>query len=323
MSVVLSLLLLAVLLMTGRGAEGQKIGQYAHQVHTPADVLQPDPAYSVDHWGRVDFPPVPGFAMDTHDPVTQDVYISGSVHRGTEPWDLFIWDRLVQLSLAEQHNHTLFVDVGANLGYFSLAMASLGHHVFAFEPMSRNAKKLIRSVLENPWGGRVKVLQNAVSDASGQLVFLKETDATNQGNGQIVARVERMSGAYGVQYVHTLSLSDVLLFIPGHCINAYVLKIDVEGHEAAVIKGAYSWLCACKVEHVIMEFSEATRTNRDFPAGDMFELMRKAGYTAQDVAVTGNVAVVLDMDRLAAGEFALAPPNLLFSRRVGFGRLCQ
>ena len=224
MSVDLALLL--VLLMTGRGAEGQKIGQYAHQVHTAADVRQPDPAYSVDHWGRVDFPPVPGFAMDTHDPVTQDVYISGSVHGGTKPWDRFIW----------------------------------------------------------------------------------------------VARVERMSGVYEVQYVHTLSLSDVLLFIPGHCINAYVVKIDVEGHEAAVIKGAYSWLCTCKVDHVIMEFSEATRTNRDFPAGDMFGLMRKAGYTAQDVAVTGNVAVVLDMDRLAAGEFALAPPNLLFSRRARWGR---
>lgn len=314
MSGVLSLLL--VLFMTHL-VEGQKIGQYVHQVHTAADVRQPDPAYSVDHWGRVDFPPVPGFAMDTLDPVTQDVYVSGSVHGGTKPWDSFIWDRLVQLSLAERRNHTLFVDVGANLGYFSLAMASLGHHVFAFEPMSRNAKKLIRSVLKNPWGGRVKVLQNAVSDASGQLVFLRETDATNQGNGQIVGRVERMSGAYGVQYVHTLSLSDVLLFIPGHCINAYVVKIDVEGHEAAVIKGAYSWLCACKVDHVIMEFSEATRTRRDFPAGDMFGLMRKAGYTAQDVAVTGGL---LDMDRLVAGEFALAPPNLLFSRGARFGR---
>ena len=93
--------------------------------------------------------------------------------------------------------------------------------------------------------------------------------------------------------------------------NTYILKIDVEGHEAAVIKGAQSWLCSCKVEHVIIELSESTRANKDFPASDMFEFMRKAGYTAHDVAV--NRPRLLDMDRIVADEFEHAPPNILFS----------
>jgi FkbM family methyltransferase len=286
------------------------VSSLVHPVHTEADVSHADPVYRVDYWGRVDFPPVPAFDIDTHDPIKQDVYISGSVHAGTKPWDSFIWDRLVQLS----KNNTLFVDVGANIGYFTLAMASLGHHVFAFEPMSRNTHKLIKSTLRNHFERRVTILQNAVSDTSGKMVFLKETDVTNQGNGQIVQQLAHIAGTYGVEYVHTLSLSDVLLFIPGHCIQTHILKIDVEGHEAAVIKGAESWLSSCMVKHVIMEFSESTRANKDFPANDMFRFMHKAGYTAHDVAV--NPHRLLDMDRLVAGEFAHAPPNILFSRLV-------
>ena len=85
-------------------------------------------------------------------------------------------------------------------------MASLGHHVFAFEPMSQNTHKLIKSTLKNHLERRVKILQNAVYDSSGKLVFLKEMDVTNQGNGQIVQRLAHIRGTYGVQYVHTLSL---------------------------------------------------------------------------------------------------------------------
>jgi FkbM family methyltransferase len=293
-------------------ALGQKIGQYVHEVHTQTDVSTPNTAYLVDHWGKVDFAPVPAFDINTHDPVHQDVFISGSVHFGTKPWDSFVWDRLIQLSSVKHHNDTLFVDVGANIGFFSLAMASLGHHVFAFEPMSRNARKLVQSTLQNHLESRLRIMQNAVSDSSGQLVSLKETDVTNQGNGQIVKHLARIAGSYGVQYVHTLSLSDVLLFVPGHCINAYIIKIDVEGHEAAVIKGARSWLRSCRVDHVIIEFSETTRINREFPARDMFKFMRKAGYTARDVNVA-EPSVLLNMDMLVAGEFELAPPNILFS----------
>jgi FkbM family methyltransferase len=294
-------------------AFGQRIGQYVQEIHTQSDVSKPETAYLVDHWGKVDFSPVPAFEINTHDPVNQDVYISGSVHFGDKPWDSFIWDRLVQLSSANHHNHTLFVDVGANIGFFSLAMASLGHHVFAFEPMSRNARKLIQSTLRNHLEYRMKIMQNAVSDSSGKLVLLKETDATNQGNGQIVKHLARITGSYGVQYVHTLSLSDVLLFIPGHCINAYIVKIDVEGHEAAVIKGAQSWLLSCRIDHVLIEFSETTRTNQDFPASDMFKFMRNAGYTARDVNVAGP-SRLLNMDTLIAGGFEQAPPNILFSK---------
>jgi hypothetical protein len=59
-----------------------------------------------------------------------------------------------------------------------------------------------------------------------------------------------------------------------------------------------------------MEFSESMRTNKDFPTSDMFKFMRKAGCTAHDVAVAGHS--LLDMNRLVAGDYEHAPPNIPF-----------
>jgi FkbM family methyltransferase len=57
------------------------------------------------------------------------------------------------------------VDVGANIGYFSLACAALGARVIVFEPMLRNVRKLSKSVYRNHFLDRLTVYQNAAWDA--------------------------------------------------------------------------------------------------------------------------------------------------------------
>ena len=118
-------------------------------VHSLGHVIQSsnDIVYEgdTDFLGVVDIAPVPRYVIDTHDPMAQDQYISASVHHDkTMPWDSYIWDRIVSLSKGDKG--LLFVDVGANIGYFALAAAALGYNVVAFEPMSRNAKKLAKSM---------------------------------------------------------------------------------------------------------------------------------------------------------------------------------
>ena len=63
--------------------------------------------------------------MNTHDPVNQDVFISGSVHRAAEPWDPYNWNLFVDI-LVKAGPGNAVVDVGANISYFSLLAASMG-----------------------------------------------------------------------------------------------------------------------------------------------------------------------------------------------------
>lgn len=293
-----------------------------HEIRSAHEITQLDKEYTVDHWARVSFSPVPAFFLDTHDPILQDVYISGTVHKGVQTWDPYIWDRLMKLTPKSwPQEPPLFVDVGANLGYFSLAMASLGYRVIAFEPMTRNAWKLARSVSRNSLWQRVTLYQNAVTATDGAQVRLRETDKLNQGNGQVkllasnessVPKFSKSRGIYGIDFVDTVTLSSVMLFSPIAWLDAFIVKIDVEGFEAAVLQGARGWVCSSRVTYIILEFSEATRTNLDFPPTEMFAFMQKAGYTLSDVSI--HIDKPIDYAPVIAGDFTNLPPNLLFSR---------
>jgi len=284
-----------------------------HVVRDAQDVQGVDPAYLPEHWASVSFPPVDPFWIDTHDPVTQDIYISESAHAGKAPWDEFIWDRILSLS-HDKPEGSIFIDVGANLGYFSLMAASLGYRVVALEPMSRNARKFAQSVARNNY--EVTLYQNAASDISGQRVSLIETNPFNQGNGQVIdGGNPNDNGLYGDAYVNTVTLSEMFLFRPNEPVDAYIVKIDVEGLEADVIKGAQHWICAAWVPNIIMEFSDITRANRYQITSKMFSFMRRAGYTVSDVNVHSDVP--LDYTALEAGDFSTVPGNIFFSLRQG------
>ena len=263
-----------------------------YRVQHPGDVAI-DPNFESDFWGVVDFKPVPVFSIDTHDPVSQDTYISANVHSGgVEPWDPYVWDALVSILTLVKDRTPYMVDVGANLGYFSLAAASLGARVTAFEPMSRNARKLSKSIQRNRF--EIALYQNAVwEDGPSIPVRLHETDPLNQGNGQL-SPVTR-EGQYGIDYVNTVSLSELIQ----HDVD--VIKIDTEGTEDAVIAGAKGLICAFRVRHIVMEFTEVRKRG----AKDMLSFLDSAGYSVSDV--TPNAP------RLAIADFESFPPNILFT----------
>ena len=254
-------------------------------------------AYQTAFWGRVAFDAVPPFEINTHDPTLQDVYISGSVHRG-ERWDPFLWTLLTHVLTARQHPQ-LVVDVGANLGYFSLMAAALGHAVVAFEPMGRNAAKLQASIARNRgFVDKITLYQNAVASRADEIVSLTATHASNQGNGQMRYQPSFAGGVYGIDYAKTVRLDDVIdedvLFI----------KIDVEGLEAEVLNGASNLLCRHIVRFIVIEFSEETRRSERCPAGRMLRRMEALGYAISDI--------VAGAPRLSA-DAADYPPNLLFT----------
>ena len=267
---------------------------YIHHVVNPTDI-EADPGYTTDFWGSVNFSPVPAFNIDTHDPVTQDVLVSESVHAKKAPWDLYVWDRLVSILKGVDHGHMpVMVDVGANLGYFSLAAASLGARVIAFEPMSRNARKFSKSILNNGFQNRVLLFQNlAWADVPSVPMRLD-----NVGQTYDIAR----QGVYGLDYVNTLSLSHVVR----EAVD--ILKINTGvGSEGVVIAGAKRLICNFSVRYIIMEFTDVkTKTGVDlYSVTDMLRFLDSAGYEISDVTQ--------DAPPLSISEYKRFPPSVLFS----------
>lgn len=166
-------------------------------------------------------------------------------------------------------------DVGANIGLFSLLGAQAGKRVWAFEPSSENYAYLRQNLAENGFSA-VNAQPFALGEHPGmaELRGGGEMASLTQGwNHQEATYSERVRVETLDRCVPLVETADRLL-----------LKVDVEGHEWAVLLGAQSLLArpaptVWLLEHGLTEnFPEVNPYFRE-----VFELFWKAGYRAWSV----------------------------------------
>lgn len=148
------------------------------------------------------------------------------------------------LAKIRERNATFFIDIGANIGLYSISVAKIFPkcEILAFEPDRRNFCQFHANLFLNGLEDRVRVEPYAISASSGQACFTRH-EAENRGR----SRVESGGGFV----VETRRLDD-LLEISGGCV---AIKIDVEGHEYDVIAGATKLLTNNDVFLQIESFS--------------------------------------------------------------------
>ena len=143
------------------------------------------------------------------------------------------------LHLLRANDH--FLDVGANVGsYTVLAGGAVGARVTAVEPIPETFAHLARNIALNGLGTRVRACQCGLSEASGVLRFTRGLDSVNHvlAAGELVPAIE-----VPVQTLDDLVGSDAPV----------LMKIDVEGHERAVLVGAIRTLADPTLLAVVME----------------------------------------------------------------------
>lgn len=135
----------------------------------------------------------------------------------------------------------LFVDIGANIGsYTVLASAHVGAHSFSFEPVPSTFSHLIQNIKLNQIEGKVTPLNIALGNQKGDINFTADYDAANHVATKDEQNVIKVP-------VETL---DAILKDQN---RPALLKIDVEGFETEVIKGASKTLENHAVKAVIIE----------------------------------------------------------------------
>ena len=86
------------------------------------------------------------------------------------------------------------IDIGTNIGVFSLSVAHAGHQVISVEPMPSALRRLRHSITLGGIEGRVKVVQAALSNETGTL-YMNE-DNTNKGGSRLAPRSECVTNLY-------------------------------------------------------------------------------------------------------------------------------
>ncbi|HEV7967927.1 MAG TPA: FkbM family methyltransferase [Candidatus Acidoferrales bacterium] len=148
-----------------------------------------------------------------------------------------------------------FIDVGANIGYFSCLMSKLAGatgNVLAVEPEPQNLKLLEQNIRINDLVN-VKVHPCALGASEGS-AMLGLYKASNRGRHSLLERDAKLQIEVPVR-----TLDDVARISGKNVTSWSLVKIDVEGYEAFVIDGAKETLP--RIETLVMEFSPALLKN--------------------------------------------------------------
>lgn len=146
------------------------------------------------------------------------------------------------LALIKETKCKTFVDVGANVGAYSVLMSLAVSKVVAFEANPDAARELERNLEANGIFG--EIIQKAASDRNGSVKF--GTVSRLAGNSAVVVT------AADQKFRQTSELECVTLdSVAGGIPEPIAIKIDVEGHERQVLSGAMATLrkpCVLQIE---------------------------------------------------------------------------
>jgi FkbM family methyltransferase len=145
----------------------------------------------------------------------------------------------------------LVVNIGANIGWFTLLAARRGITTYSFEPGETNFRYPCKSLEANCFAN-VRAFPYAIWNKDGE-VDLSITDSDNRGTHSVVLTV-------GKRKVRVVSKKLDTLF-PSETID--VLKLDAEGAEPEVLLGAESLIRERRVKHIVMEWTPKVWEGRE------------------------------------------------------------
>lgn len=174
----------------------------------------------------------------------------------------------------------VLIDVGANVGMYTIwAAMTRGSRVFAFEPESQNYALLNRNIARNQLGERVIAYCASLSDKAGfgQLALsnFMVGGSVHQFSGNAEPKAKRAAFLQG-SYSSTLDI----LVDEGHIPVPSYVKIDVDGIEPKIVRGALKTFSNATVKSVLIEVD----TN-DEKHWEMIDLMLNLGFDYEQAQV--------------------------------------
>ena len=157
------------------------------------------------------------------------------------------------------------VDVGANYGVYTVAMMKAGARVVAFEPLRECAEALRH--YSSRHNGRLTIHQAALSDHAGEATLHLPRDKSRALTG--LATLSPLSMRHENRQVKLRTLDSYELA------NVRLIKIDVEGHERSVIRGAERTIMTNNLPSLVVEIEQA---RLDLPIADVFAFIGSFGY---------------------------------------------
>lgn len=159
----------------------------------------------------------------------------------------------------------IVVDIGANIGYYTLLMGKLGANVSSYEPEPQNFELLQSNVILNNFSSNVNLYNKAVSNFNGTSKLILSEHSTGQHKLD--------SNRFGKRSIDVEVIKLDLEKID-------FAKIDVEGTELHVLEGMKKLPNKMLIEFNSINLKESGKNHDDF-----FHFIEK--YTIKEVSKNG------------------------------------
>ncbi|KAG7572527.1 S-adenosyl-L-methionine-dependent methyltransferase [Arabidopsis suecica] len=181
-------------------------------------------------------------------------------------------------SMRASGKNGIVVDVGANVGMASFAAAVMGFKVLAFEPVFENLQRICDGIWFNRVASLVTVFEAAVSDRTGDITFHKLVGRLdNSAVSEVGARLAFKSNKEIAVQVKSIPLDK--LIPPSQPV--LLIKIDVQGWEYHVLKGAKKLLSRKPAEapYLIYEEDERLLKASNSSSKEIRDFLKSVGYS--------------------------------------------
>lgn len=193
-----------------------------------------------------------------HLPWSYDLKVRTQDNIGKAVWNLGLYDLVVSEALARIAQTTpagsILIDAGANIGHMSSIMDCFspdGTDLFSYEPHPAIFKQLVENIERWPSRNKTKPINKALSEASGDCdFFIPSGFSGNQGLGFIASssneRLIKSSEKLARVAMTTLDQEHLSKSI-------HLMKVDTEGSELLVLKGAQKLLVEKRIHNIVFE----------------------------------------------------------------------
>jgi len=208
-------------------------------------------------------------------------------------WEMWLTEALVR---AVRPGMTV-IDIGANLGYFTLLIADLvgpGGRVHAFEPNPPIAARLKQSLSLNGFVDRSVVHECALGDAVGREMMLVYPKGEPKNAHLVAAQRPSEDGPGPAPEEHLLKTRRLDSFT--EIVHADVVKIDADTAEEAIWHGMTRLLASNRPMTVFLEFACARYAAPD----DFLAEIQRSGFTLGRLELDHGIRMVSPSDVLAA-----------------------
>lgn len=188
---------------------------------------------------------------------------------------------------------SLFVDVGANVGLYTIWSIEAGAEVFAVEPSRIARERLLANLKMN--GYSAEVVPAALGEREGTLRLTTELDNQNH----LVLSPD--GNETDSEEVPVLTLDGLL---GDRTVDG--LKVDVEGAELLVLRGAEKLLARQAIKLIQLEWNESSMDLLGHDRGPIVELLASYGYGLFHADERGELVPLSD---LGYGDDVFAKPN--------------